>query len=482
MDNTEINNKTFKEIQNELSLHVNNKFIFREDQIRAYNDVTFSESNWSSKNMRRIYFLDCKFLNVDFKSTGFTGSIFKNCLFDKGILDYAIFDECQFVNCKFIQQELNATSFCKSEFYDSTFYNSKLNACFFTNGIFEGGSFSDCVITDIIWENAYFKKWTFNKTTLQKLNFEFTSFESIHFIETSIPFPSLPFVFGGIQYILNTQDEVWIKTIHPNYPQNKLPKCEYINLIPNILYFYQRTNNYFPVANILLGAGDIQAGIEAIKNGIKFWFSLRNYKIMTYFCKLADIYDFSIENRKIIYNEIEKCNIQILKNESWKEQKHWGMFQFQMREYLLNSKNMPYVTVQFQTNIDKHNFNALCQFMETVENYIMEEGLFYYLELRHNSPFELLYTVLSDEQNLFNFIVGLISILGVCNQLYTNHLANKQSKKISKKAQEQINQTIVKNITNIQYNFYNCNINNDIDHFTAQSIGWEKPEVSGSSQ
>jgi len=71
--------------------------------------------------------------------------------------------------------------------------------------------------------------------------------------------------------------------------------------------------------------------------------------------------------------------------------------------------------------------------------------------------------------------------------LYSNHLKDKISKKkpkvVSTDEQEQITKNVTQNVTNVTYNFYNCNINNlETDHLTRQSIGCEKPESSGNSQ
>lgn len=484
----EIVSKSFEEIRNELSMHVSNKLFFRQDQVRAYNGARFEKTDWSSKNMRRIYFSDCDFYDVDFKSAGFTGSIFKNCNFIGGILNATIFDECLFFNCNFNTNNLKATSFCKSEFIECKMNYIGLETCFFTDAIFNEFEFNYCSISDIIWENAKFLKCLFKETLLQKLNFEFTYFADIHFNRTTIPFASIPFIFGGIGYILNTQDEVFIRTIHPNYKDQKMSQKQYINILPFLLSFYEETSNYFPLANIYLGMGNVQKGIDAIIKGLNFWFALRNYKIMYYLCELANEYNFSIEDRKRIYEIIENCNSNIMINENWENQKRWNVHQFKMRECLLNSQSIPYVTLEFLTSIESNNYTLLADFMQTAEQYLMPSNSYYSLEVRHNSPFKLLYTIFADEQTLFNAVVGIITILGACDQFYSNHLKDKiklknDNKNPSFDNQTQVKNKISKNITNVHYNFYNCNISNlDLDHLTRQNIGCENPDSSGVSQ
>lgn len=489
MNNNNIQvSKSFDEIKKELSLHVSNKYLFRKDQIRVYNGITFNElTDWSSKNMRRIYFSDCKFTGVNLQSTGLTASIFKNCEFNGKNFDFTIFDEALFIDCIFNHCSFKATSFCKSEFVNCKMYQVRLNACFFTDAIFNGFEFSDCEITDIIWENSKFKKCIFDNVTLKKLNFEFTYFEDIHFNNTAIPFASLPFILGGFPYIVNTKDNIFIKTIHPSYSNQHLSKEQYLELLPDLLVFYQKTSNFFPLANVYLGLGNIDEGLKALTTGLEFWFGLHNYKMMYYFCDLANIYNLSIFHRRNIFSTVEKCNSWNLVNEKWDSQKQWNVHYCKMRDCLLNSPSVPYVTLQFSTSINADNYVLLAEFMQTIDTLLLPQNGYYSLEIRHNSPFELLYTFFADESVLFNAIVGIITILGVCDQLYSNHLKDKIDKKkqeaLPENQQNQIDNVIKRNVTNITYNFYNCNISDlETDHFTRQSMGCVKPESSGNSQ
>lgn len=486
--NDSIKPKSFQDIKNNLSLHVNNKFLFREDQVRTYNGVTFNSTNWSSKNMRRIYFSECTFTNVDFHSAGFTGSIFRDCIFISSNLNCTIFDECIFSNCKFIDMDLASTSFCKAEFNQCIFDDLNLNACFFTDALFSKIIISNCKLTDIIWENAHFFKCQFYDTQLEKLNFEFTHFNDISFNNTSIPFASLPFVFGGINYLMNTNDPVFIKTVHPLYPDGKMSGKEYISLLPDLISFYKYTQNYFPLANMLLGMDRLSDGINAIYDGLDFWFHIHNYKMMYYLCELSNEYRFSISNRKAIFKIIEKYNEVILRFDNIELEKRWNNYQIKMRECLLNPQSIPHVTLNFATSISEKNYLELSEFMSTVESILIPKQCYFNLELRHNSPFDLLYTIFGDEQTLFDCVVGIITILGVCNQVYSNWINNKKLKNrtpiLSDEDKKKVSDKISSNVTNVHYNFYNCNINNIMQdgHFTKQSIGCENCDSSGNNQ
>lgn len=481
--------KDIKAIKEELSQHVSNKFTFREDQVKIYNGNTFEKTNWASQNMRRIYFSDCTFNNIIFNSTGFTGSIFKNCFFNSGNLDFTIFDECLFIDCSFFGYNLKGTSFCKSEFIRTKFRNVTMHACFMTDCLFNIGEFEDCRIVDIIWENAKFNSWEFNKVQLENLNFEFTYFKDVHFNDTMLPFASIPYIFKGLEYLCTTDDCVFIKSIHPKYERHKMPKEDYFSLIPELIVFYEATTNYFPLANLYFYCGQKEKGVQAIKSGLQFWFNLRNYKLMYYLCELVDVYKLTIEERKEVYKTIENSNQYLQRGCESEFQERWNTYFLRMRDCLLNSQNSPSASIEFLTNIEHNDFQKLVSFIKCFEENFIPENSYYKLEIRHNSPFDIIYNIVSDEQTIFRLVLDAITIFGVCNQVYSNYLNNKINKQnlkkeSSKSEKNTIEKDMIKHITMINYNISNINIYNldgDI-HFTAQNIGCEKPDSSGSSQ
>ena len=174
----------FNDVQNELSQHVSNKYTFRSDQISILKNENFDKINWSSKNMRRIYFSNCTFYDVNFDATGFTGSIFKNCIFTSNKFTFTIFDECIFDNCEFRNCQFTGVSYCKAEFICTKFFNITMHSCFMTECNLNNGNFEKCTIIDIIWEGAKFNRWKFKEVKLINLNFEFTFFEDVHFEDT----------------------------------------------------------------------------------------------------------------------------------------------------------------------------------------------------------------------------------------------------------------------------------------------------------
>lgn len=484
MDFLQSSSKNFEEIKEHLENHVTNKFLFRKDQVTAYHGSHFGDGiNWSSKNMRRVHFSNCVFTNVNFKSTGFTGSIFKSCNFKESNLDCAIFDECIFIDCEFSDMNLHSASFCKVEMVDCRMDNLCLDSCFFTDSIWNNVLLTSCKIIDIIWENAKFLKCTFDTVELLKLNFEFTHFYDICFKETILPFASLPFVFGGIKYLLNTNDDVWIKTVSPDFPDAKLPKEEYINLLPEFLEFYTTTTNYFPVANILLGYGKINDGVDSILSGLEFWFNIHNYKMMHYLCELANTYNLDITHRKIIYKHIQKLNERMLVHEEdIGSQNRWSTYQAKMRESLLDSASLPYVTLEFETCIKQNDYDHLSEFMQNFDN-LLPTNSYSSVELRHNSPYNIMCKIFGDETTLITIVVSILTICNTCVNIRNTYFQSKKTKKEMDSSKKKESESIAPFINNVTYNYYNFSTNyNALPYFTKQSNDCFNTDSSNSNQ
>lgn len=490
MDHKLVLPETMQLIQDKLSSHVSNKYIYRKDSVRTYSKVDFdNETDWSSKNMRRIHFSDCNFANVNFQSTGFTGSIFYDCNFQLNCnLRNTIFDECLFINCDFFGLSFQSTSFCRSEFHNSKIGNCVMSRCFLTESKIYDTIIEDTIFDDIIWESAILKNSNFNNVNLKNLNMEFVYIDGAKFENTAIPFSSIPFIFGGLKYISDNRDTAKIQTINPDYPLGWMNGEEYERLLPDLCTFYRESLSYFPLCNILFSFDMIDEGIDCLIEGLKFWYKCQNFKMLFYLCDLANLYNFNINRRKRIFSQIEKLNAQIqLSDNLWLTNK-WNTYLNKVRGTLLNSENMPHITLAIATIINNNDYLALCAFIETFEKYFLSSDFYFSVEIRHNSPFDLLYTIFSDPSILFELVVGIATIVGVCDQIYVDHvkkLNSLNSKKYTAKQSRQIKDNVTKNIQNIQYNFYNCTFedaNINANYFSRQSIGWEKPDSSGNSQ
>lgn len=430
-------NQEFLQAQTVLSSHVYNKDNYRTNQYKIFSG-SLIKKNYDSQNQRRSYFFECEFNNASFKNCGLTGSYFVNCTFKNCNMDFAIFDNCIFVNCiiEFNEQtEVMAASFCDSIFSNSTIKYCYFHSCSLTRIDVHGTSFNDCYMDDIIWEGSKFVDCSFNNIILENLNMEFVYIDNVTFNNTILPFASLPFAFKGIEYVINTTDDIKISSM---IKSEGLSREEYVNLLPQFVNFYKYTNNYFPLANILIARNEMEQAFEVIKKAVFFLTKIHEYRTLKYFSILMRISDFTdrqkIEIYRLINNEFNK----ISDNQS----SYATKYLYEIRDNLLNNRDDAYVTFEIDTNITSDNIINLNNFINKLEllfrNLSLSEK--HYIEFRHNSPYQFFITAFADPESIILIISATYMALRGINKFYNVLLDNKQKKLNIKKTQLEINE------------------------------------------
>lgn len=444
-----INKNDFKESQAILRSYVANKDNYRTDQFKIISGAIIKK-DYSSKNQRRSYYCDCIFENAVLKHSGFTGSVFLNCKFIDCNMDFCIFDSCIFENCEFVYNlniEILGASFCRSIFRNTRIGNCYLHACFFTDAAFIDFKFTDCKIIDIIWENAIFRNSIFESVVLDNLNFEFVQFHNVHFIDTILPFATIPYIFNGIYYLLNTDDNVKIESEDPDNKNKYITKEEYITLLPHLIKFYTYTRNYFPLANILISQREYEKAFEIIKEGIPFIVRLREFRLLRYFSILMQLNEFQYQQKKEIYalinSETARCSL------SAEEYRNYNLYITEIRDNLLNQKNKPYLTVELSTNIGSEEYEKLTCIIEILEKLLKLVCIdTHYIEIRHNSPFEIFISIFSDIDNIIQILGYIYLAFTGYDYFYNKFLSYKKAKMDNEKESleiEILKQTIKKN-------------------------------------
>lgn len=422
-------NNEFFRVQENLLQHVWNKDNYRTHQYKAYNKAHFSK-NYSSQNQRRSYFNECIFDKASFKHSGFTGSYFIKCIFKNCILDFAVFDNCYFNNCTFIfdkETKIPSASFCNSFFINSTFRNCYLHGCSLTGVCFDCSEFIICCLDDIIWENSKIMNCLFENVRLRNLNIEFVYFSKNHFINTKIPFASIPYAFNCIKYLLETEDDVYIDSATNEFG---LSKKEYIEIIPDLIYFYSKTNNYFPLANIYAAIGNLDKSFLTIKKSVPFLVKLHEYRTLKYISQLMKYNDFSLSQKSEIYRLIK---LNIYKQKLYQEDRFLNadLYLFEIRNNLLNDTEKAKVTFEIYTNIDNKSPEKLSLFLndlETIFSEFKEES--HYIEYRHNSPYQFLLNIISSPEEIVE-IIGVIYFVYLGIDKFYNHYLDTKQKRLS---------------------------------------------------
>lgn len=354
---------SLEELREDLGQHTRNPMLFRDDQFLEYKDLRIS-MDWSGMNRRRIDFTNCHFVDSNFKQTGFAGSFFYNCIFEECILQNTNFSQCTFTNCRF-NCNIESVDFCKCKFTDVTFSSIEIQNSNFAEAYMHNSCFVDCKIVSATWEFCSFKSFNFINTCFSNLNFEFAVFENVHFINTLIPFQSIPFIFGGPQYVLETTDEAYFKSV----VDGKLPLSEYKSYMEEMLEFYRRTENFFPAANLLLAYGYSDEGYQVIKDGIVQFTRLRKYRAVKYLTHLFNMSQVIPNNKKPhLYLDLFDTLQEISNDNNIDDFDKRTYFDY-IRNTLISTENGGYIC-SLKTNIDSNDIERIGVLYHALEDVV----------------------------------------------------------------------------------------------------------------
>lgn len=410
-----VSESQFDNARNELIKYVNNHDNYRVEQYCVASGVTFDEGvSWEKMNKRRWFYNNCRFSKSNLREVGFTGSRFVDCCFVDVDISHSIFDLCVFENCTFEASTkivCESASFHGSVFRNTSFSNYTFLASFFSEAKFLSNSImSNLKLIDIVWESAIFSGMRFDHVELSGVNIEFTQFLDVEFIDTALPFASIPFAYGAISYLRNARHKVLIKT-DGEIVENFIDQDSYLDLLPSLEVFYRKTNNFFPLANILLEGGKIGDSLLAIRYGILFSIAIDDLVLMRRLCLLACNPSFTRRQRSDLYNFITSS----LQEESSEKRRDIDLALFNIRDMLVNDRFLPYATLEIKTSIEHTDYfeiALLLKHIDRIASSSMAEEVKYSIELRHNCPIEAFLTLFSLDIETICFIVSLI-----CNVL-----------------------------------------------------------------
>ena len=393
---------TLEELGADLSQHTRNPMLFRVEQYAQYKNAILCE-DWSGMNRRRIDFSDCNFDKCNLERAGFAGSNFTDCTFNDCNIKNTNFSQCSFNNCVF-NCDVESTDFNGSKFNNVVFKGKMFSDVICTNAYMLNVEFCKCEIVSSNWEFCDFVCAFFKECTFSMLNFEFAIFEDIHFIDTLIPFQSIPFVFGGPQYVLSTSDDAYFKS----EVNGRINISEYRKYMKEMLEFYKMTNNVFPAANLLLAYGEANDGYEMIKKGIVQITELKKYRTLKYLTYLFNTTN-SISNKKKphLYTELFET-LKKVSDSTEIDDFDKRMYFDQIRNTLLSTENGGCIYT-FKTNIDStetERIKALYQVLDQVADCF--DGCSHRIHISHNS-----------EIVMELFIAGIPAVIAAASQIIT---------------------------------------------------------------
>lgn len=399
-----VSHSDFIKAVEQLQTHVKSKRNYIGNQYLINQDAHI-EVDWQSQNHRREFFSGCTFENSNLKETGFTGGIFTKSLFSDCNINFSNFNNCTFKACSLRESRdifQTGTNFSQSVFLECDLDKIWLYGGDFCNARIVNTTFNRCRFRATQFEGAILDNVVLDHVRFGKLNLEFVHFHNLHCDTVTLPFPSIPYIFGGIEYLLNTKDRVRVTSATSK--DNKISREEYLSLLPTLKTYFVGTQSFFPLSNILLAQGEYQKAKEAVLAGISQSLFLRNYGLLIHLCELisensmlsgrecidlyADIW-LSAKSQRITQNDYY-----LLDNAMQKVQ----------RTLLSFSQNK--ICFLLETNIKSMDENNLSILLSELEKFsvLVDCNAKNVIELRHCSPYEVFVTIWTGVRELAPYI------------------------------------------------------------------------------
>ena len=415
------------EATEQLQAHVKSKRNYIGNQY-LFSKGAHLEVDWQSQNHRREYFSDCSFIHSNLDEAGFTGGIFSGTSFDKCNANFTNFNNCIFKDCTW--QDNSASFQTGINFSQSVFLHCNLYGIWFHGGNLSDAkivntTFNRCRFRSTLFEGAVFENTFLDHVRFGKLNLEFVHFRNMHCDTVTLPFPSIPYIFGGIEYLLNTTDNVRVTSAKSS--NNKISKEEYLCLLPVLTTYFAGTENFFPLSNILLAQGEKQRAKATVLAGISQSLILRNYGLLFHLCELISEYSI-LSGRECIdlYTDIWLS----AKSQRISQNDYYLLDNtMQKIQQILLSFNQNKICFILETNINSNDSPKLSILLSELEQFssLVDSNAKNRIELRHYSPYEIFVTIWTGIEELASYI-GLF----YCAFMGIDKLYNKLLDDISK--------------------------------------------------
>lgn len=341
--------------------------------------------DYSTGRISHNYFSNCTFDHASLKRAAGTGSIFRNTDFLKTDLSHATFQSSTFETCSFEECDLSGCNMSGCYFQDtvwkecahgvSNMSSAQLNGCTFLGT--KPGNLADAVLEDVRLEDV----------RLANMNLEFSEFKKISTKNVVLPFSQLPYIFGGLQYLMETSDNIRVSS-HINAADSISPD-EYIAVLKDMEIFYSYQHEYFPLASILLAFQRYEEAVATILCGIGEAALQRDFRMCKYYCKLiTNIGCFPKEILTRLYQAIcQAAPVQALTGAQYYQ---YLKYIHEIRSMLIENPNQyPHATLRLETGICEKNISQTALLLSTLDQLLHLNGIPLVqpsVSISHNSP------------------------------------------------------------------------------------------------
>lgn len=387
--------------------------------------------NFKRKDLKRVNVKNTTFNNCSFESAAGTGSKFLNTEFSKCNFAGSNFQDCYFNACKFNNKTLiKGANFSNGVFVKCVFENIIIQKSTFFDCRFENCEFDSCEIYSDTTESSVLYNCRINNTNLAHLNIEYMQVKNVCLNDVTLPPYQVAYIIGAPTALLYHSEKIYI------YTDEGIISCEkYCNLYEDLCMYYLDQKEYFPLANLLIALNRYGEAYEYIKLGIEKSCDYFDFRMLKHLCRLACFSEvFDSQQLKYLYTLITQLSY----TSNWDlNTLHSYMLHIgTIREILLNSSHddKQCVEVLIKTDIHKDDLDLINELYNEINVIIREKCSAQhidFIELRHNSPYELLVTCIDLLPDILTFLSTLYGVLSVGNKFVDIYKNVEETRRIS---------------------------------------------------
>lgn len=343
-----------------------------------------------------------------------TGSIFRFCKFVDCSLYQADFEFCEFYDCEFQCEAVLGASFNNSSFINTKFIGVNFQSCTFTGALFQTCLFDRGQISVCTLENALFRDCDFEGIDYRNLNMDYIELDTPHMNDAVLPLDQIPFMFGALQYLMTTKDAV---SISEGNKGRMTPTRFFEKVVPLLCTHFEKSKQFFPLANIYYAIGDNKKANKAIKDGLITCMAIRDFRMLKYFCKLiaySGVYQPSALHN--LYNNYI-CRL-YPQNSANLDIPNYAHHILEIKSLLFGTAKRASIRVAMKTDILLSDNHKLGKLFESIFSLGKLQGIFQSNDieavLQQNSPLIITVRVSGDEAQLYSLLQAYLTLGGIC--------------------------------------------------------------------
>ena len=434
-----------KSTEESIYKHIKNDYN-RKNQFSACNNVNMDT------DLRNIVFYNasfkkCKWYGCDLTNSSANGNVFSENDFLNSHIDNVSMQHCRFSEEVFHNCTFRGSNFTHSTFHYSMFKDCEIHGSSFREALFNNVVLNNNKISSSDFELCRFQNTRLENLDLSSLNLRYSFFEHITMHKVTLPFLQMPYTFNGLQFVFKTDDEIDFES-REKEENGTISYKRYTRMLPDLIAFFQKRQEYFPLANCYDVKGDSKRAQESNKTGIKQCVLSRDFRLLYYYClQAACVLKCTQKNRAEIYKNINH-DLQGIPLSS-AEYYQFGYYFPMIKKLLLdNPGDKPTLSVSMRTNIEPSDYEGLGYFLHLLETLQDTDKLRLdgqHIEVRRNSPaiidwlssggaetlFALLQKTYSVLQPILQDAANIVTIMGLAAILKTKSTQQTPKKEIN---------------------------------------------------